>query len=589
MNLTRREFIRLLGLAGAAGILPSHLAMATNQTQDINIYDFPKFGNVSLFHITDTHAQLNPIYFREPNVNLGIGAAKNQVPHLVGKHFLEHFGISPNSPEAHAFTYLGFKEAALKYGTVGGFAHLHTLLQQLRTERGTGNSLLLDGGDTWQGSGTAYWTRGQDMIAACNLLGVDVMTGHWEFTYTEAEVIKNLAAFKGEFVAQNVKVREEALFDYEFMDAPGFDEDSGQAFKPYTIKQVGGSQVAIIGQAFPYTPIANPQRFIPDWTFGIQEEHLQNLVTEIRTNIKPDLVVLLSHNGMDVDLKLASRIIGIDVIFGGHTHDGIPAPSIVKNRNGVTLVTNAGSNGKFLGVLDLDVQSGRIRDFRYRLLPVFSNLIPADLEMQALIERIRAPYASKLQQPLAITEETLYRRGNFNGTFDQIICDALRNVNNAQISLSPGFRWGTSLLPGQTITMEYLLTQTCMTYPETYRREMTGAEIKMILEDVSDNLFNPDPYFQQGGDMVRVGGLNYVCDPSANMGQRIQDLTLDDGSKLIANKKYTVSGWATVGSKAPGRPVWEVVAEYLRDQKVIRSLQMNTPKIKHVTNNFGMM
>ncbi|KOR28126.1 5'-nucleotidase, partial [Achromatium sp. WMS3] len=353
---------------------------------------------------------------------------------------------------------------------------------------------------------------------------------------------KNLAAFKGEFVAQNVKVREEALFDYEFMDAPGFDEDSGQAFKPYTIKQVGGSQVAIIGQAFPYTPIANPQRFIPDWTFGIQEEHLQNLVTEIRTNIKPDLVVLLSHNGMDVDLKLASRIIGIDVIFGGHTHDGIPAPSIVKNRNGVTLVTNAGSNGKFLGVLDLDVQSGRIRDFRYRLLPVFSNLIPADLEMQALIERIRAPYASKLQQPLAVTEETLYRRGNFNGTFDQIICDALRNVNNAQISLSPGFRWGTSLLPGQTITMEYLLTQTCMTYPETYRREMTGAEIKMILEDVSDNLFNPDPYFQQGGDMVRVGGLNYVCDPSANMGQRIQDLTLDDGSKLIANKKYTVSG-----------------------------------------------
>lgn len=575
-----------MGMAGAAGLVPGSVFAAARKPSDL--YEVPRFGNVSLMHITDTHAQLNPIYFREPNVNLGIGGAFGQAPHLVGNALLKHFGIDAGGIEAHAFSYLNFDKAAAEYGKVGGFAHLRTLVKRLRDDRGPGNSLLLDGGDTWQGSGTAYWTRGQDMVGACNLLGVDVMTGHWEFTYLDHEVIKNIGQFQGEFVAQNVGVREDALFDYKFADFDGFNEDRGLAFKPYTIKVVNGVRVAVIGQAFPYTPIANPQRFIPDWTFGIQDERMQEMVDTVRENEKPDVVVVISHNGMDVDLKMASRVTGIDAIFGGHTHDGMPAPSIVKNAGGQTLVTNAGSNGKFLGVMDLDVKDGRVRDFRYRLLPVFSNLLPADAEMQAYIDQARAPYKAQLEEKLAVSSETLYRRGNFNGTFDQVICDALRQVNDAQISLSPGFRWGTSVLPGQDITLDHVMDQTCITYPETYRREMKGSEIKAILEDVCDNLFNQDPYYQQGGDMVRVGGLDYVCDPQEKMGQRIQDMALDDGSKIEAGKSYMVAGWATVGSKSPGRPIWEVVAEYLRDQKTVKLAKLNTPKLKNVSGNPGI-
>lgn len=586
MTISRREFIRLMGLAGAAGMLPSSIFAAMRQPSDL--YEVSKFGNVTLLHITDTHAQLNPIYFREPNVNLGIGSALAQPPHLVGEALLKHFGIAPGGIEAHAFTYLDFSEAAAKFGRVGGFAHLKTLVDRIRAERGDGNSLLLDGGDTWQGSGTAYWTRGMDMVGACNLLGVDVMTGHWEFTYLDEEVIKNVAALKGDFVAQNVKVREEAMFDYRFADFAGFNEDSGLAFKPYTVKEVGGVKVAVIGQAFPYTPIANPQRFIPDWTFGIQDERMQEIVDQVRETEKPDLVVVISHNGMDVDLKMASRVTGVDIIFGGHTHDGMPAPSIVENPGGKTLVTNAGSNGKFLGVMDLDVKDGKLRGYQYRLLPVFSNLLPANPAMVKYIEQVRAPYKAQLEEKLAVAEGLLYRRGNFNGTFDQVICDALLKVNDAQVSLSPGFRWGTTVLPGQTITMDNVMDQTCITYPETYRREMTGADIKTILEDVCDNLFNPDPYVQQGGDMVRVGGLDYVCDPTETIGNRISEMTLDDGTKVEADKTYVVAGWATVGSQSPGAPIWETVAEYLRDVKTVRIDRLNTPVLKNVAGNPGI-
>jgi sulfur-oxidizing protein SoxB len=586
MSISRREFVRLMGLAGAAGMLPRSVFAQAKQPSDL--YEVPKFGNVTLLHMTDCHAQLNPIYFREPNVNIGIGPAYGKAPHLVGKALLEHFGIEPGGIEAHAFSYLNFGEAAEQFGAVGGFAHLKTLVDRIRADRGDGNSLLMDGGDTWQGSGTAYWTRGMDMVGACNRLGVDVMTGHWEFTYLDEEVIKNVEAFSGDFVAQNVKVREEALFDYKFADFGGFDEDAGLAFNPYTIKEVGGARIAVIGQAFPYTPIANPQRFIPDWTFGIQDSRMQEFVDKVRAEEEPDLVVVVSHNGMDVDLKMASRVTGIDVIFGGHTHDGMPAPSIVENASGKTLVTNAGSNGKFLGVMDLDVKDGKLRDYRYRLLPVFSNLLPADPDMAKYIEETRAPYLDKLTEELATAEELLYRRGNFNGTFDQVICDALRKVNDAQISLSPGFRWGTTVLPGQKITMDNVMDQTCITYPETYRREMKGSEIKAILEDVCDNLFNKDPYVQQGGDMVRVGGLDYVCDPTAGMGERIIDMQLDDGTKVEADKSYVVSGWATVGSQSPGEPIWDTVATYLRDIKTVKIDKLNTPKLKNVEGNPGI-
>ena len=586
MKISRREFVRLMGLAGAAGILPGSAFATAKRPSDP--YEIPKFGNVCLMHMTDCHAQLNPIYFREPSVNLGVGQAFGKPPHQVGHALLKQFNLEPDSMEAHAFTYLDFDQAAKQYGRVGGFAHLASLVRRLRVERGDGNTLLLDGGDTWQGSGTAYWTRGKDMVGACNLLGVDVMTGHWEFTYQDSEVIENIGEFKGDFVAQNIGINDEALFDYKFSDFAGFDEDAGLAFKPYTIKPIGGVRVAVVGQAFPYTPIANPQRFIPDWTFGIQDERMQAVIEAMRQAEKPDLVVLISHNGMDVDLKVASRVSGIDVIFGGHTHDGMPAPTVVTNKGGKTLVTNAGSNGKFLGVMDLDVRAGKLQDFRYRLVPVFSNLLPVDKEMQTYIEQVRMPYKEKLEEKLAVTEETLYRRGNFNGTFDQVICDALRKINESQISLSPGFRWGTTVLPGQSITMDNVMDQTCITYPETYRREMSGADIKAILEDVCDNLFNVDPYFQQGGDMVRVGGLDYVCEPNKSFGMRISNMTLDDGTEVAAGKKYMVAGWATVGSKSPGRPIWDVVADYLRDQKQIKIKKLNTPKLVGVEGNPGI-
>ena len=582
MTINRREFLHLLALAGAAGLLP---ATRTAVAQDpATLYQVPSFGNARLLHFTDCHAQLLPVYFREPNVNLGIGPARGQLPHLVGEQLLAKAGLTGGGSLAHAFTYLDFAEAAQRFGKVGGFAHLATLVQQLRAEVAPGRSLLLDGGDTWQGSGTAYWTRGKDMLGACNLLGVDVMTGHWEFTYNADEILANLAEFKGEFIAQNVRLTEDALFD----GAPAYDEDSGHVFKPYTIKELGDKRVAVIGQSFPYTPIANPSRFIPDWTFGIRDDDMQALVDTIRAEEKPDAVVLLSHNGMDVDLKMASLVSGIDAILGGHTHDGVPVAQEVKNPGGMTIVTNAGSNGKFLGVLDLDLGRGKVNGYQYRLLPVFANFLAADEAMSQYIDAVRAPYLAQLNEELAVADTLLYRRGNFNGTFDQLICDALRAVNDAQIALSPGFRWGTSVLPGQAITMEHVLDQTCITYPETYVREMSGSDLKLIMEDVCDNLFNPDPYYQQGGDMVRVGGFNYVCDPVAEMGQRVTDMTLDDGSLIEPGKTYKVAGWATVGSQSPGAPIWDQVASYLRDQKVASFTTLNTPKLKNVENNPGI-
>ncbi len=586
MALNRREFIELLAAGAGAGLLGACSSNNTSPTALKNglAYDLPNFGNARLLHITDTHAQLLPIYFREPNVNLGVGPMKGRPPHLVGHYFLKHFGIPEGSQLAHAFTYLDFEEMAHKYGKVGGFAHLATLVNKYRNEFGPANTLLLDGGDTWQGSGTALWTKGEDMVKACNLLGVDVMTGHWEFTYPEDVVLENVKNFKGEFVAQNVIATEEALFD----DVPVYDEDTGHVFKPYTIKTLNGRRVAIIGQAFPYTPIANPKRFIPHWTFGIRDNEMQEIVNKVRAEEKVDAVIVLSHNGMDVDLKMASVVSGIDVILGGHTHDGVPKPVLVQNTGGKTLVTNAGSNGKFLGVLDLDIGKGKVNGYRYHLMPIFANLLEADASMQALINDVRKPYEKTLNEKLAVSDELLYRRGNFNGTFDQIICDAQRVVGDAQISLSPGFRWGTTLLPGQDITMERVLDQTAMTYPETYVREMKGSDIKLILEDVCDNLFNKDPYYQQGGDMVRVGGMDYVCEPEADMGKRISHMTLDDGSPIEAGKTYKVAGWATVGSKAPGEPIWDVVATYLRDNREVKIKKLNVPKLKGVKGNPGI-
>jgi S-sulfosulfanyl-L-cysteine sulfohydrolase len=568
-QMNRREFLQVLAAASAAGMaLDSRGAWAQAGK---GFYDLPRFGNVHLLHFTDCHAQLMPIHFREPNVNLGLGDANGRPPHLVGEKLLKHFGIRPGTREAHAFTYLDFEKAAKTYGKVGGFAHLATLVKQLRADRP--NALLLDGGDTWQGSATSLWTRGQDMVDACVQLGVNVMTPHWEFTLGDKRVKEIVEKdFKGkiDFLAQNVHTT-------DFNDP---------VFQPYVIKEVNGVPVAIIGQAFPYTPIANPRYFVPEWSFGIKEPELQKVVEEVRKK-GAQVVVLQSHNGMDVDLKLASRVSGIDAILGGHTHDGVPQPVIVKNPGGQTLVTNAGSNGKFLAVMDFDVQGGKVQRFQYRLLPVFSNLLKPDADMAALIKKHRAPHEAKLAEKLAVSEGVLYRRGNFNGTFDQLILDALMEVKGADIAFSPGFRWGTSLLPGQAITFEHLMDQTAITYPYTTVNELSGEMIKTILEDVCDNLFNPDPYYQQGGDMVRVGGLQYTCTPNEKMGNRIGSMMLK-GKPIEAGKKYKVAGWAPVAEGAQGEPIWDVVGGYLKAQKTIKPRKLNLPKLVGVDGNSGM-
>ncbi len=567
--MERREFLQALAIGAAAGLpMGSRRALAAGLDE---FYDIPRFGNVSLLHMTDCHAQLLPVHFREPNVNLGAGSSRGRPPHLVGKHFLAAYGIKDKSRESHAFTFRDFPQLAKTYGKMGGFAHLATLVKRLKASRP--GALLLDGGDTWQGSATSLWTRGQDMIDAQKLLGVDIMTGHWEFTYGQErvkQVVEN--DFKGrvEFLAQNVSTA-------DFGDP---------VFEPYVIREMNGVTVGIIGQAFPYTPISHPRYFVPDWTFGIKEVELQKQIDEVRGK-GARIVVLLSHNGMDVDLKLAGRMKGLDAILGGHTHDGVPMPMQILDGAHTTLVTNAGSNGKFLGVLDFDYGDGKVRGWRYRLLPVFSRMLPPDAEMAAHIARVRSPFAAKLGEKLAVCESLLYRRGNFNGTLDQVIVDALMQVKGAEIAFSPGFRWGTSLLPGEAITTETVMDWTSITYPATTLSDLTGEMLKTILEDVCDNLFNPDPYYQQGGDMVRVGGLTYTCTPGEAMGKRISDMRLD-GKLIDAGKTYKVAGWAPVAEGVRGEPIWDVLTSYLRDRKSLPAPRLNSPRLVGVEGDPGL-
>ncbi len=564
----RREFHKLLGLGAAAGLsLPSLLRA---QPSSGDAYHLPRFGNVHLMHMTDVHAQLLPVHYREPSVNIGVHDARNRPPHLVGEALLKHFDIAPGSQAAHALSHLDYVAAAEQFGRAGGFAHIATLVKRLRADRP--GALLLDGGDLWQGSATALWTQGQDMVDASKLLGVDVMTGHWEFTLGTDRVMDIVDQdLDGhiDFVAHNVK-------DMDFGDP---------VFAGHALKEINGVPVAIIGQAFPYTPIANPAHFTAGWTFGIRERELQEKVDEVRA-AGAQVVVLLSHNGADTDIKLASRVTGLDAILGGHTHDAIPRALEIKNAGGMTLVTNAGSNGKFLGVLDFDVRDGRIRDWSYRLLPVFAELLPADPAMSDLIARIRAPFAEQLAEPLAMTDDLLYRRGNFNGSVDQLICEALMDELDAPIALSPGFRWGTTLLPGTAITMEDLMAQVAITYPAVTLTEMSGEFLKRVLEDVADNLFHPDPYYQQGGDMVRSGGLQYSIAPLAQAGSRISELTLN-GKSIDANKTYKVAGWASV-QQVEGEPIWDVVARWLKAQGRVQGVQPNQPEVMGLQNNHGI-
>jgi len=548
--LSRRELLQVA--AATAAIIPNGWTRAFAQqrlTQD-QLLRFAPLGNVTLLHVADVHGQLMPVHFREPSANLGVGAAHGQPPHITGKDFLTHFGIAPRSAHAHALTSEDFSALARSYGRIGGLDRLATVVKAVRAQRGDDKVLFLDGGDTWQGSLGANATRGQDMADCFALLKPDAMTGHWEFTYG-TERVKELADSLGfPFLAQNIR-------DTEWQEP---------VFPAYKLFEKGGVKIAVLGQAFPYTPVANPRWMIPTWSFGIREDDLRANVEKVRRE-GAQLVVLLSHNGFDVDRKLASRVAGIDVILTGHTHDALPEWVQV----GKTYLIASGSHGKFLSRLDLDVQNGRVMGMHYRLIPLFADAIAPDAEMAAAIAKARAPFAAELAREVGRSESLLYRRGNFAGTFDDLICAAILEERDAEIALSPGFRWGTSVLPDAPITVEDIHNATAITYPQVYRLSMTGARLKEILEDVADNLFNPDPYYQQGGDMVRCGGLGYTIDIEKPMGSRISGLThLKSGQPIEPARDYTVAGWASVNEGTEGPPVWELVEKYVARQKTVR-------------------
>jgi len=548
MSLGRRELLQVATATAVLAATNPALAQGNAPTQD-DLLRFKPVGQLTILNFTDLHAQLMPLYFREPSANVGVGADKGLPPHLVGEKLLADFKVGRGSADAYALASTDFESLARTYGRIGGLDRMATLIKAIRAER-PGKVLLLDGGDTWQGSYTSLQTKGADMVKVMNALKPDAMTGHWEFTYGAKRVEELVKQLKFPFLAGNVK---EATWGDEVFEAS-------------TIVSRGDLSIGVIGQAFPYTPVANPRYMIPDWSFGIEEEKLAARVTGLRDS-GVDLVVLLSHNGFDVDRKLASRVKGIDVILTAHTHDAIPDVTKV----GETLLVAAGSHGKFLARLDLEVHERKIVNYAFRLIPILSDVIQPDPEMAAMIKDIRAPHQDALAKVLGHTDSLLYRRGNFNGTFDDLICQALLKERDAEIALSPGFRWGSSLLPGQAITGDDLFNQTAITYPAAYRNQMTGATLKDVLEDVADNLFNPDPYYQQGGDMVRAGGLAYTLDVTQKAGQRISDMTLlRTGEKIDAARTYTVSGWASVNESTEGPPVYDVVASHLQNVKTVR-------------------
>jgi len=561
--ISRRDFMQVSmaasALVGASGFGNwARLAAQQALTQD-QLLEFDTFGNVSLIHITDIHAQLKPIYFREPEINLGIGDAKGQMPHVTGADFRRAYGIADGSPSAYALTYNDFSSLAKTYGRVGGLDRMSTVINAIRADRP--DALLLDGGDTWHGSYTCLKTAGQDMVNVMNGMKPDAMTFHWEFTLGSDRVNEIIEGLPFAALGQNV-------FDAEW-------DEPAELFKPYKFFESGGVKVAVIGQAFPYMPIANPGWMFPEYSFGIRDEHMQEMVDEVR-GMGAELVVCLSHNGFDVDKKMATRVSGLDVILSGHTHDALPEPVLV----GQTIIIASGSNGKFVSRIDLDVRDGRMMGYKHKLIPVFSDVIAPDPVVTKLIKEQREPYKTELSEVIGQTDSLLYRRGNFNGTWDDLICDALISEREADIAMSPGVRWGPSILPGQDITREDIYNVTSMTYGKAYRSEMTGEFIKIILEDVGDNLLNPDPYYQQGGDMVRTGGLSYRIDVGKPQGERISDLTLlKTGELLDPSKTYVVAGWASVNEDTEGPQIWDVVENHIRKQGTVTVAPNDSVKV----------
>ncbi|WP_425085410.1 thiosulfohydrolase SoxB [Ruegeria profundi] len=557
--ISRRDFLQVSmaasALYGASGFGNWSRLAAQQSLAQGQLLEFETFGNISLIHVTDIHAQLKPIYFREPEINLGIGDARGQMPHVTGAAFRKAYGIEDGSPSAYALTYNDFSALAKTYGRVGGLDRVSTVINAIRADRP--DALLLDGGDTWHGSYTCYQTAGQDMINVMNALKPDAMTFHWEFTLGSDRINEIVQSLPFAALGQNI-------FDAEW-------DEPAELFQPYKFFDRGGAKVAVIGQAFPYMPIANPGWMFPEYSFGIRDENMQAMVDEVR-DAGADVVVVLSHNGFDVDKKMAGRVQGIDVILSGHTHDALPEPVLV----GKTHIIASGSNGKFVSRVDLDVRDGQMMGLKHKLIPIFSDVIAPDPAITALINDQRAPYEAALSEVIGKTDSLLYRRGNFNGTWDDLICDALINEREADIAMSPGVRWGPSILPGQDITREDIWNVTSMSYPNAYRTEMTGEFIHVILEDVGDNLFNPDPYYQQGGDMVRVGGLGYRIDVTKPQGQRISEMTLlKTGEAIDPSKTYVVTGWASVNEGTEGPPIWDVVENHIRNLGTVK-VQENT-------------
>ncbi len=561
--ISRRDFLQV-GMAASAIVGASgfgnwaRLAAQQSLTQD-QLLQFDTFGNVSLIHITDIHAQLKPIYFREPSVNLGVGANKGAVPHLTGADFRRFYGIEDGSPSHYALSSGDFAALAKGYGRIGGLDRVATVIKAIRADRP--DAILLDGGDTWHGSYTCYHTAGQDMVNVMNALKPDAMTFHWEFTLGSDRVAELVEGLPFAALGQNI-------FDAEW-------DEPSELFPPYKMFERGGTKIAVIGQAFPYMPIANPGWMFPEYSFGIRDENMQAMVDEVRSK-GAECVVVLSHNGFDVDKKMATVVSGIDVILSGHTHDALPEPVIA----GDTIVLPSGSNGKFVTRVDLDIRDGRMMGYRSKLIPIFSDVITPDAEMSALIDEQRAPYEAAMREVIGKTEDTLYRRGNFNGTWDDLICDALLSERDAEIAMSPGVRWGPSMVPGQDITREDIWNVTSMTYPEAYRTEMTGEFLKVVLEDVADNIFNPDPYYQQGGDMVRTGGLGYSIDVSKPQGERISNMTLLKTGELIdPAKSYVVAGWASVNEGTEGPAIWDVVEDHIRKMGTVTVQENNSVEV----------